>query len=122
MHRIAEKDTSGLIETVRASKPHGPGKTTSVITRGGVVARESRQSAVIADDVVAIIGLLAIALSRWLAAPPSERPTLVINQSLEAAQTGGKAVGWTRSIPASLHLHPTGLLPPSGQPSATRRG
>src|SRR3546814_4813942 len=60
-------------------------------------------SDVCSSDRVPIIGLLAIALSRWLAAPPSERPTLVINQSLEASQTGGKAVGWTRSIPASLH-------------------
>src|SRR3546814_5987329 len=53
-------------------------------------------SDVCSSDRVPIIGLLAIALSRWLAAPPSERPTLVINQSLEASQTGGKAVGWTR--------------------------
>src|SRR3546814_4763130 len=122
MKRISVKANPGWRETGAASKPHSPVKTTSVITRGFVSARKSRPSAVKADDVVPIIGLLAIALSRWLAAPPSERPTLVINQSLEASQTGGKAVGWTRSIPASLHLHPTGLLPPSGQPSATRRG
>src|SRR3546814_15455850 len=74
MHRIAVKANTGWMETGAASKPHSPVKTTSVITRGFVSARKSRQSAVIADDVVPIIGLLAIALSRWLAAPPSERP------------------------------------------------
>src|SRR3546814_15728147 len=68
MHRIAVKANTGWMETGAASKPHSPVKTTSVITRGFVSARKSRQSAVIADDVVPIIGLLAIALSRWLAA------------------------------------------------------
>src|SRR3546814_2739260 len=73
MHRIAVKANTGWMETGAASKPHSPVKTTSVITRGFVSARKSRQSAVIADDVVPIIGLLAIALSRWLASRPMIR-------------------------------------------------
>ena len=45
MHRIAVKPSTGWIGTGATSRPHSPVKTTSVITRGLVSARKSRQSA-----------------------------------------------------------------------------
>ena len=45
MHRIAVKPSTGWIGAGATSRPHRPVKTTSVITRGLVSARKSRQSA-----------------------------------------------------------------------------
>ncbi len=45
MHNTAVKPRTGWISVGAASIPHSPVKTTSVITRGLVSARKSRQSA-----------------------------------------------------------------------------
>src|SRR4051812_39350563 len=55
MHRIAVKARAGGSETGATRWPHRPVKTTSVITRGLVSAKKSRQSAIGAWVVIAAL-------------------------------------------------------------------
>jgi hypothetical protein len=60
MHRIAAKPSTGWMSPGAASRPHRPVKITSVITRGLVSAKKSRQSAGMRKGVVTrsiVVGL-----------------------------------------------------------------